>query len=119
MALSGCLDTSPRSIVEVTFGWLKGAFLYLVTFALVAFGIFWLGSRFNGPFPFLLSSGFAGAAGIVLALIVGIPSEIREELADFGTRFGPKFRKRRQLLASLVTESGVLTAIESELPPRR
>jgi len=89
-----------RSIVEVTFGWLKGAFLYVAAFALVGFGVFWLGNRFSGPVPFLITAGSAGLAGIVLALVFGFPSEIRKELIHFGTSLGKKFAKgnsRRRL----------------------
>jgi O-antigen/teichoic acid export membrane protein len=105
------------SIVEVTFGWLKGALLYLVTFALAGFGIFWLGNRFSGPLPFLITAGSAGLTGMVLAILFGLPSDIRKELILFGTQLGKKVSDRKRPTTSSVSEPVLPTAIENDFPP--
>jgi O-antigen/teichoic acid export membrane protein len=104
------------SMVEVTFGWLKSAFVCVVAFALAAGGIFWLGSRFSGPFPFLITTASAGLAGIVIALLCGIPSEIRQELMRFGTSLWRQTRKWKEPARSAVSEPMLSTASENEAP---
>jgi O-antigen/teichoic acid export membrane protein len=81
------------SIADVTFGWLKGALSFLLTFVIAGLGIFWLGSRFSGLAPFLITVCSAALAGIVLAFCLGLPREIREELIQFGINLGQKIRK--------------------------
>jgi hypothetical protein len=81
------------SIADVTFGWLKGALSFLLSFVIAGLGIFWLGSRFSGLAPFLITVCSAALAGIVLAFCLGLPREIREELIQFGINLGQKIRK--------------------------
>jgi O-antigen/teichoic acid export membrane protein len=73
-------------IVEITFGWLKSACLFVTAFALIAFCIFWLGNHFRGPLPFLITASSAGSAGIALAFFFGLPGEFRNELIHFGKK---------------------------------
>jgi O-antigen/teichoic acid export membrane protein len=84
------------SFVEVTFGWLKSTLLYVLIFALGAFGIFWLGNRFSGPLPFLTTATSAGVIGSVLALLFGFPREILRELVHAGNNFKPKIAHRKR-----------------------
>ncbi len=102
-------------VVEVTFGWLKGAFLYVATFALVAFGIFSLGTRFNGPFPFLVTAGSAGLAGVVLALLFGLPNEIRHQLFHFGANLSRKILEGRRVPPSAPSAPIISPTFEEEI----
>jgi hypothetical protein len=102
------------SLVEVTFGWLKNAFLYALIFALAALGIFWLGSRFRGPLPFLTTAVLAGLVGIVLALLFGLPCEIRKEVVHFGTEFKQKILRGKQRSTSAVNELILSTTFETD-----
>jgi hypothetical protein len=105
------------SIVDVTLGWLKGAFFYIISFTLVSFGIFWFGGHFSGLLPFLITASSAGLAGIVLAFCLGLPREIREELTYLGKQFGEKIRKRQQGPMSPVKKGIVSWAVENEFTP--
>jgi O-antigen/teichoic acid export membrane protein len=101
------------SVVEITAGWLKGAFLYVATFALVTFCIFSVGARFSGPLPFLITAGSAGLAGIVLAFFFGLPGEFRNELIHFGKKLSRKFLESKQAPVSRVRSSVVSADIEN------
>jgi O-antigen/teichoic acid export membrane protein len=105
------------SLVEVAFGWLKNTFLYSVVFALFAFGIFWLGNRFRGPLPFLTTVVLAGLIGIVLALLFGLPDEIRREIVHFGTEFRQKILHGKQQPVSAVNETILAPTFKTERPP--
>jgi O-antigen/teichoic acid export membrane protein len=102
------------SIIDVTFGWLKGPLFYVITFTLISFGIFWLGSHFSGLLPFLITASFAGSAGIVLAFFLGLPRDIREELNYFGKQLVDKIRKGQQRPMSPVGKRIVSRAVENE-----
>jgi O-antigen/teichoic acid export membrane protein len=104
------------SVVEATFGWLRNAFLYSVVFTLAGFGIFWLGDRFRGPLPFLTTAVLAGLIGIVLALLFGLPDEIRKEVVHFGTEFKQRILQGKQQPISVVNETILATTFETDRP---
>jgi O-antigen/teichoic acid export membrane protein len=101
------------SIAEITFGWLKGVCLFIAAFALAAFCIFWLGNRFSGPLPFLITAGSAGLSGIVLAFFVGLPNEIRNELIHFGKKLSRRILEGKQAPVSGVRSSVISANIEN------
>lgn len=103
-------------IVDVIFGWLKGAFLYVGAFMLAGFGIFCLGNQFSGFLPFLITAGFAGLTGIVLAILLGLPREIRKEFIHFGTELSQNIRRGKQPPISAVSGPIRPTAVENEFP---
>jgi len=71
------LDTP---VSEVTVGWLSGACRFLLVFALAGYLIFWAGSRFEGLLAFSCTAVLSALIGILLALLVGLPTEFRKEI---------------------------------------
>jgi O-antigen/teichoic acid export membrane protein len=91
------------SIGEVTVDWLTNALLYTLAFVLCCFPLFWLGERLGGTLAFLASASLSGLLGLVLALLLGLPGDLRKDLVCSATEFlGRYFPRRGQRSAALV-----------------
>jgi O-antigen/teichoic acid export membrane protein len=79
------------SVAEVTSDWLSGPCRFILLFAFAGSAIFWAGSRFQGSLAFGCTAVLAGLIGLVLAFLVGLPTEFRKEIIAFTQKLGLRF----------------------------